>query len=83
MTAIEKLREIQNEEVNNGFTNGSLWNDLEDFQLQTPYKGYYQIFGHSWGRRTKPVITDKYAMLDCCKPFVLNTETKQIEECRI
>ena len=30
MTAIEKLREIQNEEVNNGFANGGLWNDLED-----------------------------------------------------
>ena len=29
MTAIEKLREIQNEEVNNGFANGGLWNDLE------------------------------------------------------
>lgn len=61
-----------------------IWNDLNDFQiqthLQTPYKGYYQIFGHSWGGRTKPVITDKYAMLDCCKPFVLNTETKRIEE---
>ena len=24
------------------------------------------------------VITDKYAMLDCCKSFILNTETKQI-----
>ena len=29
------------------------------------------------------LITDKYAMLDCCKPFVLNTETKQIEEWHI
>lgn len=57
-----------------------VWNDLNDFQLQTPYKDYYQIFGHTWGGRTKPLITDKYAMLDCCKPFVLNTETKQIEE---
>ena len=55
-----------------------VWNDLNDFQLQTPYKDYYQIFGHTWGGRTKPLITDKYAMLDCCKPFVLNTETKQI-----
>ena len=25
-----------------------VWNDLEDFQFQTPYKDYYQIFGHSW-----------------------------------
>ena len=60
-----------------------VWNDLEDFQLQTPYKGYYQIFGHSWGGRTKPLITDKHAMLDCCKPFVLNTETNKIEEWHI
>ena len=57
-----------------------VWNDLNDFQLQAPYKNYYQIFGHTWGGRTKPLITDKYAMLDCCKPFVLNTETRQIEE---
>ena len=38
MTAIEKLREIQNEEANNGFANGSLWNDLEDliYGLENP-----------------------------------------------
>ena len=60
-----------------------IWNSLEDFQIQTPYKDYYQIFGHTWGGRTKPLITDKYAMLDCCKPFILNTETKQIEEWHI
>ena len=55
-----------------------VWNSLEDFQIQNSYKNYYQIFGHTWGGRTEPLITDKYAMLDCCKPFVLNTETKQI-----
>lgn len=60
-----------------------IWNDLEDFQLQTPYKGYYQIFGHSWGGRTNPVITDKYAMLDCCKPFVLNTGTNELKEWKL
>lgn len=55
-----------------------VWNSLEDFQVQNPYKDYYQIFGHTWGGRTEPLVTDKYAMLDCCKPFVLNTETEQI-----
>lgn len=30
MTTIQKLKEIQNEEINNGFVNGNLWNDLED-----------------------------------------------------
>lgn len=60
-----------------------VWNDLEDFQLQTPYKDYYQIFGHSWGGRTKPLITDKYAMLDCCKPFVLDTENNELKEWKL
>lgn len=38
MTTIEKLREIQNEEVNNGFANGELWNDLQDliYKLENP-----------------------------------------------
>ena len=37
-TMINKLREIQNEEIANGFLNGSLWNDLEDliYQIQNP-----------------------------------------------
>ncbi len=37
-TIINKLREIQNEEIANGFLNGSLWNDLEDliYQIQNP-----------------------------------------------
>lgn len=60
-----------------------VWNDLEDFKVQTPYKNYYQIFGHSWGGRTEPIITDKYAMLDCCKPFVLNTETNELKEWKL
>lgn len=60
-----------------------VWNDLEDFQFQTPYKDYYQIFGHSWRGRTKPLITDKYAMLDCCKPFILNTEINKLEEWKL
>lgn len=57
-----------------------IWNSLEDYQCEEHIPGYYQIFGHTWGGRTEPVITDSYAMLDCCKAFVLNTETKQIEE---
>ena len=37
-TMINKLRKMQNEEIANGFLNGSLWNDLEDmiYQLQNP-----------------------------------------------
>ena len=60
-----------------------VWNDLEDFKIQTSYKDYYQIFGHSWGGRTEPLITDKYAMLDCCKPFVLDTENNELKEWKL
>lgn len=60
-----------------------VWNSLEDFQIQNPYKNYYQIFGHTWGGRTEPVITDNYAMLDCCKAFILNTETNELEEWKL
>lgn len=60
---------------------GSLiWNSLEDFQEEEPFGNYYQIFGHTWGGRTKPVIEDKYAMLDCCKAFVLDVNTKELIE---
>ena len=47
MTVIEKLREIQNEEVNNGFVNGSLWNDLEDliYGLENPKSGLETVQG--------------------------------------
>ena len=60
-----------------------VWNSLEDFQVQTGYKDYYQIFGHTWGGRIEPLITNIYAMLDCCKPFVLNTKTKEIKEWKL
>ena len=38
MTTINKLREIQTEEVANGFINGNLYNDLEDliYKLENP-----------------------------------------------
>jgi len=47
MTTIEKLREIQNEEINNGFANGNLWNDLEDliFGLENPTSKIESVIG--------------------------------------
>lgn len=29
------------------------------------------------------VSTDKYAMLDCCKPFVLDTENNELKEWKL
>ncbi len=47
MTTIQKLKEIQNEEINNGFANGSLWNDLEDliFGLENPTSKIESVIG--------------------------------------
>lgn len=59
-----------------------IWNSLEDYQCEEHILEYYQIFGHTWGGRTTPVIKRDYAMLDCAKAFILDTETKKIEECK-
>lgn len=55
-----------------------IWNSLEDYATEKHIPEYYQIFGHTWGGRTKPVINEEFAMLDCCKAFVLDTSTKEI-----
>lgn len=57
-----------------------LWNSLDDYDREEHISEYYQIFGHTWGGRTKPVIKKDYAMLDCGKAFVLDLETKNIRE---
>ena len=41
--------------------------------------GIYQIFGHTQVR--KPIITDKWACLDCRKGFIIDTFTHEIKEC--
>ena len=38
----------------------------------------YQVFGHSYSSR--PMITDRFAMLDCKKPFLLDCLTGSIAE---
>ena len=68
MTAIEKLREIQKEEVNNGFANGSLWNDLEDLiyglenpssKLETLQSDMYESNINYWTILEDPLILFK------------------------
>lgn len=41
--------------------------------------GVYQIFGHT--QLKKPIITEKWACLDCRKGFIVDTNTHEIEEC--
>ena len=40
--------------------------------------GIYQVFGHS--QLQKPIITDKWAGLDCRKAFIVDTKTHNIED---
>lgn len=42
-------------------------------------KGIYQIFGHT--QLLKPLISDKWACLDCRKAFIIDTLTYEITEC--
>jgi hypothetical protein len=49
-----------------------LWNSLSDYKKDEHLSEYYQVFGHTW--MDEPVITDTYAMLDCCKCFVINND---------
>ena len=55
MTTVAKLREIQNEEVNNGFVNGSLWNDLEDliYGLENPSSKLESVQAEIYGSKLK------------------------------
>ena len=47
-----------------------VWADVREYGLEgTDLVGDYQIFGHTW--LAKPVITDKFACLDCCHCFTL------------
>lgn len=39
----------------------------------------YQVFGHTQVK--EPLITDKWACLDCRKGFIIDTITNKIEEC--
>lgn len=57
-----------------------VWNSLEDYMSEQHLPEYFQIFGHTWCCRTRPVIGKDFAMLDCAKAFILNTETKEIIE---
>lgn len=43
--------------------------------------GIYQIFGHT--QLKEPLITNKWACLDCKKGFIIDTLTHEISECQI
>lgn len=55
-----------------------IWNDVRDYIVSDWLPEYYQIFGHTLSK--DEVIRYDFAMLDCCRTFILDTKTKEIEE---
>lgn len=55
-----------------------IWNSVEDYAMENHIPDFYQIFGHTWGGRIYPIVQQDYAMLDCAKAFVLDTEINQL-----
>ena len=77
----EYLEQIPYSRGGRPHTYGScIWNSLGDYMLDNKLPEYYQIFGHTWEGRTKPVIEKDYAMLDCSEAFVLDTKTKELRK---
>lgn len=74
------LDEIPYSRGGNSKYGSCIWNSIEDYSTENHIPEYYQIFGHTWGGRTKPIIDSEFAMLDCCKAFILDTSTKEIKE---
>lgn len=73
---IKALMDVSNYRTWLGEDTGSIvWSDVmekADFPNDSDIEGYdYQIFGHSQ-RDEKPIITSKWACLDCRKAFILD-----------
>ena len=53
MKKIEELKKIQEEEINNGFKNGSLYNEIEDliWKIQNPNHSLDSEIGDMYGGR--------------------------------
>jgi hypothetical protein len=51
MTAIETLKNLQHQEVENGFVNGTLYNDLEDliYGLENPQSKLESVSADMYG----------------------------------
>lgn len=79
---IGALRQVPYSRGGDSSYGSCIWNSIEDFDSEEHNKGIlsntYQIFGHTWGGRTEPIIKEDYAMLDCHKPFILNIDSGEI-----
>lgn len=56
-----------------------LFGDVQEYDEQPHISDYYQVFGHTQ-LRDNPIIREDYACLDCRRCFIMDTETKEIEE---
>jgi hypothetical protein len=58
MKAIETLKALQLEELNNNFANGDLYNELEDliYKLENPITQLQSVQGETYASKTMQVI---------------------------
>lgn len=56
-----------------------LWGDVREYHMSEHIPNIYQIFGHTQLEKD-PIIKEDYAELDARKCYVVDTETKTIQE---
>jgi hypothetical protein len=56
-----------------------VWGDVREYAASEHISDLYQIFGHT--QLQKPLITDKWACLDCRKGFIFDTVTHECSSC--
>ena len=89
---IERIGDISHYRYGDMFYGSCEWADLrEHVDMSESMKqrdlipigedGIYQVFGHT--QVNKPIITDKWACLDCRSGFIINTLTHEITKCEV
>lgn len=85
---IQLISEISHYRLGDYFYGSCEWADLREHVdldksisqiVPKGESGIYQVFGHT--KMQTPIITDKWACLDCRKGFIIDTNTFKINEC--
>lgn len=56
-----------------------VFGDVREYDEEPHISNYFQVFGHTQLIKD-PIIKEDYACLDCRRCFIINTETKKIQE---
>lgn len=72
---IETLTQVGEARYGNYLTGSIVWADSDELAISDPIPNTYQIVGHSM-QYDEPIITDKFACLDCRAAFSLDEKGK-------